>query len=202
MWCSPSTVHAHRVDAVRQRRAGRQRDVGGGKAEAGAALGAAAHHARHAPPPAQHLRRALDVALPQLGADGARGEHLAGFRHLRDDGHAEAQRVARALQGLGVAAAALAEAEIVADDDVARRRAASTSTRAMKSSADSAARAASKAQHDGEIEPEALQQLAASGAAASAGSAAGRAGRTRADAARTGRRRRARRAWRPLTRRP
>ena len=57
------------------------------------------HHARHAPPPAQHLGRALDVALAQLGADGARGEHLAGFRNLADDGHAEAQRVCQPAAG-------------------------------------------------------------------------------------------------------
>src|SRR5262249_39296895 len=58
------------IDAVGQARAWGQGDVGGGKAQVRAALGAAAYHAYHAPPPAQHLGCSLDVTQPQLGADG------------------------------------------------------------------------------------------------------------------------------------
>src|SRR5204863_2472794 len=154
---SSVTEDPHGVDAVRERRAGGQRDVGGGKSEAGAALGPASHHARYTPPPAQHLGGAPDVALPQIGANGARGEYFARFRNLTDDGYAEAQRVSSTPQTFGVAATALAEAEIVADHDLARGQ------RIDQHASDEVVRrqpgeARIEGEHDSDIDPEPLQQ--------------------------------------------
>src|SRR5262249_50609565 len=111
---------AHGIDAVGQRGAWGQGDVGGGKAQTSAALGAAAYHACHPPPPAQHLGCSLNVTQRQLGADGTGGEDLACLGNLADDGDTKPQRFCGPLQALRIAGASLAEAEVVADHDLAR----------------------------------------------------------------------------------
>ena len=137
---------------------GAQRDVGGREAEAGAALGAADHRAGHAPPVAQHLGRALHIALRQLGPDGAGGEHLAGFRHLRHHRHAEAVRRAGTAQRLGIAGAALAEVEVVADHHMRHVQLLHQHLLDERLGGQPRQRRV-EAQHDGKVEPERLQQL-------------------------------------------
>ena len=77
-------IDAHGVDAMRQRRAGRQHQVGRRDSRGRCR---AWHHPPPCPPRATSGRACSaapsHVALRQLGAHRAGGEHLAGLRHLR-----------------------------------------------------------------------------------------------------------------------
>ena len=92
-------------------------------------------------------------------------------------------------QRLGIAGAALAEVEVVADHHVRHVRAACTSTCVDERLGRQPGQRGVEAQHDGEVEHRTPPAARACAAAASAGSAVCRAGRTRADAARTASRR-------------
>ncbi len=98
----------------------RERQIGGGKAEALAASGAALDCATHAPPIAELLCRLFQLAPAEMLAHLARGEHHAVIGHRLDDIDAEAELRAEGLELLWRAGAAFAVGEVVADHDMGR----------------------------------------------------------------------------------
>src|SRR5690606_34769913 len=112
-------VHPDGIYAVGQRSALRKREVRRRKAQTGAPPGAPGYDTGDAPPVAEVECRSPHVAGRELGADGARREYLARFRDRCDDGHREAMLPPGRPHDLRVAAAALAEKEVVADHHVA-----------------------------------------------------------------------------------
>jgi hypothetical protein len=105
----------------------------------------------------EHARRARNVALGQLPADGVGGERLAAVRDLRHHRHAEAQPGGGAAHRLRVAPAPLAKVEVVADHDVAGGERAGDDPLDEVVGFDAGQRRI-EGQDDGEVEPEALEQ--------------------------------------------
>ena len=92
--------------------------INGGEAESLAAAGAALDRTPH-PPPIAELLGGLDrLALAEIVAHLARGEHHAVARHRLDDVDAEPELLAERLELGRRAGAALAIGEIIANHDM------------------------------------------------------------------------------------
>ena len=113
----------HRIDAARRLQMTPERDVGGGKADCAAARVAVRHRAADGPGAAEIGGGALGVAVLQHAADARGGDRAGAVGQQRHQGQPHAQSLGARGEEIGVAAAAMAEREVRAADQVPRAEA-------------------------------------------------------------------------------
>ncbi len=110
---------AHGIDAGGWAQVVGELDIGGRKADRAAAPVTLLDATIDLPGAAEQRRGGARLALYEEMADAGRRVDLASLLHRLKDGDAEAERLAHSGQQRGVAVAAVAEDEIVADDGLA-----------------------------------------------------------------------------------